>query len=420
MIDPWLRGPTYMDQSWAAWVYPAGVESLLPVQHILFTHFHPDHFHPESFPLLNKDADVLVPETAGSYLRDKARKEGFAKAREIHVGRPERLNELEVHALRVHDHWEFLDETAYVIVENDTAVLFLADLWYIPRALLARWADNRRFAFASLPWGGSIENLLILPEGYELDSLAEYYRYGMDKNTLARRNAVMEHGDFAALASEVNADAMIPGSFGFGMIAPDEEFVKPAPINHWLDQDAFIATLPDRRIKSKLHSMYPGYCYDTESGVMRREGTTKPNHRVTPEMRARSQARRDTSIRLDTEHACKYFLGKIDSALARQRGASLFYQDRMCHVLSGERQFEIHIVNDARQMFLFEQKRDRFTLRAIDRPTGIREIIYMPPSVFSSMVEDWGPKWTDANFSGLVKVSASGWAPYNYLPIFFG
>lgn len=36
----------------------------------------------------------------------------------------------------------------------------------------------------------------------------------------------------------------------------------------------------------------------------------------------------------------------------------------------------------------------------------------MPPSILSSMVEDWGPKWTDANFSGLVKVSASGWEAY--------
>jgi len=409
-----------MEQAWHAWVYPGRVESLLPVQHILFTHFHPDHFHPESFPLLNKDADVLVPATAGCYLRDKAREEGFAKAREIHADRPERLNEIEVHALRIHDHWEFLDETAYVIVENGTAALFLADLWYIPRALLARWADRYRFAFASLPWGGSIETLLILPEGYELASIDEYYRYGFDEGTLTRCNAIMEHGDLPLVASMVDADYMIPGSFGFGWIWPDNEFVKPLPVNHSLDQDAFIATLPDPRIRSKLHSMYPGYCYDTESGVMQREGTTKPNHRVTPEMRARSQARRDTSIRLDTKHARESFLGKIDSALARQRGASLFYQDRICHVLSGERQFEIHVVNDARQKFLFEQKRDRFTLRAIDRPTGIREIIYMPPSVFSSMVENWGPNWTEANFSGLVKVSASGWAPYNYLPIFFG
>lgn len=80
----------------------------------------------------------------------------------------------------------------------------------------------------------------------------------------------------------------------------------------------------------------------------------------------------------------------------------------------------IHVVNDARQMFLFEQKRDQFTLRAIGRPTGVKEIVYMPPSVLSSMVEDWGPKWTDANFSGLVKVSASGWEPYRLLPIYFG
>lgn len=104
----------------------------------------------------------------------------------------------------------------------------------------------------------------------------------------------------------------------------------------------------------------------------------------------------------------------------RLEGSSQFYHDRLRHLLSAEYQFEIHVVNHARQMFLFEQKRAQFTLRAIDQPTGVQEIVYMPPSILSSMVTDWGPKWTDANFSGLVKVSASGWEPYKLMAIFFG
>ena len=409
-----------MDQAWHAWVNPRPIESMDSVNNILFTHFHADHFHPESFPLLNRDADVLVPATAGNYLCNKARESGFTKTREIHAGQPVRMGELEVHALRIHDHWEFLDETAYLIAENDTAALFLADLWYMPPSLLARWKDRYRLAFASIPWGGSLENLCELPEGYELGSFEEYFRYGMDENSLARRNAVMEHGGVMSTASVIDADYMIPGSFGFGWIAPGDGFVKPMPVNQGLDQDAFIASMPDARIKSKLHSMYPGYCYDTDSQMMHCEDTVKPNHRVTPEMRARSHLPRNSSIRLDTEHICRNFLTKIDSALARIRGASPFYQDRMCHLLSGESQFEIHVVNEARQMFLFEQKRDRFALRAIDRPTGLDDIVYMPPLVLNSLVDDWGPKWTDANFSGLVKVSANGWAPYKHLPIYFG
>jgi hypothetical protein len=420
MIDPWLRGPTYMDQAWQAWVYPGGLAALLPVHHILFTHFHPDHFHPESFPLLNKDADMLVPTTAESHLLDKAREGGFAKAREIHGGHSERLNEIEVYSLRIHDHWEFLDETSYLIVENGMAALFLADLWYVPRPLLARWANEYRLAFASLPWGGSVENLLVLPKSYELHSIDEYYRYGRDEGTLARRNALMEHGEISAVASIVGADYMIPGSFGFGWIVPEDEFVRPLPINYWLDQEAFIATMPDPWVKSKLHPMYPGDCYDTDNGEMRRQRAFRPNHRVTPEMRARSSARLDSSIRLDPERIRTRFLTKIDEALGRLKRGSVFYQDRLPHLLSAERQFEIHVVNAERQMFLFEQKRDRFSLRTINRPTGVPEIVYMPPSILNSLVDDWGPKWTDANFSGLVKVSAAGWAPYKSMSSFFG
>ena len=420
MIDPWLRGSTYMDQAWHAWVYPGRVESLPAPQHILFTHFHPDHFHPESFPLLDKDADVLVPTTAGSYLCNKAREEGFSKTREISADQPERLNEFEIHSVRIHDHWEFLDETAYLVVEGDTAALFLADLWYIPPALLARCADRYRLAFASIPWGGSIENLCELPEGYRLDSIEDYYSYGTDESTLARRNAVMEHGGVVAAASVVNADCMIPGSFGFGWIDPAHEFVRPLPVNHGLDQEAFIATYPDARTKSKFKSMYPGDCYDSERNEMRRGGVKEPNHRVTAEMRARALSRRDSSIRLDPDGICASASSRIDAALARLHSGSVFYRDRISLLLSAKYQFEIHVVNDARQMFLFEHNRDRITLRAIDRPTGTREIVYMPPRVLSSMVKEWGPKWTDANFSMLVKVSASGWSPYGLMPIFFG
>jgi hypothetical protein len=44
----------------------------------------------------------------------------------------------------------------------------------------------------------------------------------------------------------------------------------------------------------------------------------------------------------------------------------------------------------------------------------------MVPRVLGGMVEGWGPKWTDANFSGLVELSASGWEPYKYLLAFLG
>ena len=409
-----------MDQAWHAWVYPGDFESLHPIHHILFTHFHPDHFHPESFPLLDKGAGVLVPTTAGSYLSKKAQEAGFARVGEIQAGRPVRLNELEVHSLRIHDHWEFLDETAYLIVEDDIAVLFLADLWYIAPTLLARWRDRYRIAFASIPWGGSAENLLIMPKGYELGSIGEYYRHGFDESTLARRNSIMEHGEFSMIASIVDADYMIPGSFGFGWVAPDSDHVKPLPINHWLDQEAFIATMPNSRIKSKLHPMYPADCYDTHAGEMRRNGKAAPNHRVTPEMRARALSRRDSSIRVDPERVSRCALARISEAIDRLRHSSQFYQDRLPHLLSAEYQFEIHVVNDARQKFLFEQNRDRFALKPIDRPTGVADIVYMPPSVLQSMVEEWGPQWTEANFSGLVKVSASGWAPYKLMSSFFG
>jgi hypothetical protein len=390
------------------------------VQHILFTHFHADHFHPESFPLLNKDADVIVPVTAGGYLCRKAREEGFTRAREIRAEQPLRLNELEVHALRIHDHWEFLDETAYLVVENDTAALFLADLWYMPPALLARVRQRYRLAFASLPWGGNIENLCVMPRGYELDAITDYYRYGMEESTLARRNAVVEHCDLAAIAATVDADCMTPGSFGFGWIAPDDEFVKPLPVNRWLDQEAFIASLPDSPARRKLQPMYPGDCYDSANGAMRRHGSPRPNHPATHEMRARTLAMRDSTARLDPDHIQARALGKIDEALRRFNDSSQFYRERLLHLLSAEYQFEIRLVNDARQMFLFEQKGSRFTVEPIDKPTGVKEFMYMPPAVLSRILDNWGPMWTDANFSMLVKVSARGWAPYKLLSIYFG
>ena len=420
LLDPWLRGPAYMDQAWQAWIYPGRLEALLPASHVLFTHFHPDHFHPESLPLLNKDAQVLVPSTAGSYLRQQACEAGFARVHEIRAGESHRLNSLQVYSLRIQDHWEFLDETAYLLVEDNVAALFLADLWYIPPTLLKRWTGQFRLAFASVPWGGSIENMLVLPEGYELGSFDDYYAYGMDEATIARRNAVMEHGDFAMIASIVDAQYMIPGAFGFGWIQSGEDFVQPLPVNHWLDQEAFIASLPDARLRPRLHSMYPGQSYDTQSGESAGQGAMPPNHRVTPAMRARCAARRDASRRLDAAGFCEKFLARIGDSVARLQNASVFYRDRLAHVLSAELRFEIQVVNEPRQRFLFEQRCERFSLRAIDRPSGVKEVIYVPPSVLASLVDDWGPRWTEANFSALVKVSASGWAPYKSLSCFLG
>jgi len=409
-----------MDQAWRTWIYPGPMKDVLPAQHILFTHFHPDHFHPESFPLLNKDADVLVPVTAGGDLCARARTEGFSRAREIHADRPERLGEIEVHALRIHDHWEFLDETAYLLVENDTAALFLGDLWYMPPALLARWRRRYRLAFASIPWGGNIENLCMLPEGYELGSLRDYYGYGLEPVTLARRNAVMEHGDLPRTAAIVDAEYMIPGSFGFGWISPDDDFVKPLSVNYWLDQEAFIASLPDGPAKSRLHPMYPGDRFDTTTGSMQRSGNPKPNHPVTLSMRKRVLAIRDSAIRLDPQWVGERAVARIGESLDKLRASSQFYQERLPHLLSAEYQFEIRLLNDARQMFLFEQKGDRFSLEAIDRPTGIREYLYMPPVVLKRILDNWGPMWTDANFSMLVKVSSRGWSPYKLLSTYFG
>jgi len=409
-----------MDQSWHAWIYPGDIESLLPVPHILFTHFHPDHFHPESFPLLNKDAEVIVPVTAGGDLCNRARDAGFARVREIRMEQPIRLGDLEVHALRIHDHWEFLDETAYLIVEDGHAALFLADLWYMPPAMLAAVRDRYRLAFASIPWGGSVENLCVLPEGYRVDSIAEYYEYGMDPITLSRRNSVMEHGGVMSIAAVVDADYMIPGAFGFGWISDDDRFVKPMPVNCWLDQEKFISTLPDPRVRAKMHPMYPGDRFDTARGEMHHYGMTQPNHIVTNEMRARSLAYRDSKLCLHAEKTCQQLVSKINSTIDRLRGASQIYRDQLPRVLMAEQQFEIHIVNDARQMFFFEQKRGQFSARPIERSTGLRDILYMPPKVLRSMVEEWGPKWTDANFSGLVKVSASGWAPYQLFSVLLG
>ena len=409
-----------MDQAWQAWIYPGRLESLLPVSHVLFTHWHPDHFHPESLALLNRDAEVIVPTTAGSYLLNQARDAGFSGAREIHALEARRANELEVHSLRINDHWEFLDETAYLIVEDGVGILFLADLWYMPPALLARSLGGQRLAFASIPWGGSLESLCVLPEGYELGSLDEFYRYGMDENTIARRNAVMEHGGFSQIASVVDAHYMIPGSFGFGWIAPEDEFVKPMPVNQWLDQKAFIASTPDADLKSKLHPMYPGECYVTDSGEMRSLAAVRPNHKVTDDMRRRSKAPLDGSARLDPEYIRSRLLGKIADSLARLNGGSLFYRERLPHLLSAELAFEIQVVNQARQRFLFEQRGDRFDIRAIDQPIGLPDVVYMGPSVLTRLAQDWGPKWTDANFSGLVKVSATGWTPYKSLSTLFG
>lgn len=409
-----------MDQAWHAWIYPEPIESLFPVQHVLVTHFHEDHFHPESFPLLNRNAEVLVPTTAGSYLKNKALEAGFEKTKEIHAGRPERLGELEVYSIRIQDHWEFLDETAYLIVENDTAALFLADLWYIPPPLIARWTHQFRLSFASVPWGGSIENMLTLPVGYELGSFDEYYRCGFNEATIVRRNSIMEHAGFSMAAALVDADYMIPGSFGFGWIADTDDLVKPLPVNHWLDQEAFIASLADPKMRSKVHPMYPGDSYDTDTGDARRGGVRDPNHPVTPQMRARAQTRRNSALQIDPEGYCQRFLRRIDEAVARLGNSSCFYRDRLGLVLTAEHQFEIHVINDQRQKFLFEQRRDRFSLRPIDRATGVREIVYMPPSILQSLVDDWGPTWTGANFCGLVKVSSSGWTPYKCMPYYFG
>jgi hypothetical protein len=40
--------------------------------------------------------------------------------------------------------------------------------------------------------------------------------------------------------------------------------------------------------------------------------------------------------------------------------------------------------------------------------------------VLKRILDNWGPMWTDANFSMLVKVSSRGWSPYKLLSTYFG
>src|SRR2546425_759203 len=178
LIDPWLHGSTYMDQSWLAWSYPGPRESLLAPDFLLFTHYHKDHFHPPSVHQLSRRSTVVVPVTAGGFFAERVRQFGFPHVYEIAADTPLQLGDFEVHSVRINDQWEFLDETGYLIVEGHQTALFLADLWYLPESLLRRVCAGAHASFAALPWGGSLQALCVFPEGFRLESLEEYYRYG--------------------------------------------------------------------------------------------------------------------------------------------------------------------------------------------------------------------------------------------------
>ena len=117
-------------------------------------------------------------------------------------------------------------------------------------------------------------------------------------------------------------------------------------------------------------------------------------------------------MQLSGELIAQQFLKKIERRISQLRNASDLYQDRLSHILRASRQIEFQIVNEAKQVFLFEQDGDRFRMQEVSAPTGARNIVYIPPSVMVSLVTEWGPCWTEAEFSGVVKVSASGWEPY--------
>ena len=88
-------------------------------------------------------------------------------------------------------------------------------------------------------------------------------------------------------------------------------------------------------------------------------------------------------------------------------------------ILQASRQIEFQIVNEARQVFLFEQDGARYRMREIDAPSGARDIVFIPPSVMTALVTEWGPCWTEAEMCTLVKVSATGWEPYLILKQLF-
>ena len=120
---------------------------------------------------------------------------------------------------------------------------------------------------------------------------------------------------------------------------------------------------------------------------------------------------------------------EIAGQLSGAKGDGIVSAERMCRgiimgrhqeILRGSRQIEFQIVNGSRQTFLFEQDAERFRMREVSAPTGAPNIVYISPSVMVSLVTDWGPCWTEAEFSGLVKVSASGWAPYLIMQQMFG
>lgn len=412
LLDPWLQGSTYMDQAWLAWSYPGPLERVLKSDFLMFTHYHKDHFHPPSVERISRKAEVVVPTTAGGFFRERAQEFGFARVHEISPGAPLRLGEFEVHSIRVNDHWEFLDETAYLIVEDGQAALFLADLWYLPEALLRRLCAEFHVRFAAIPWGGSLQDLCVMPEGFRLDSFEEYYRHGMDDATIARKNSVQEYDAYIHVARPVGADCLTPGSFGFGWIQPGGNLVQPIPINGWLDQDQFLATLPDPEIRAKSHPMYPGDRFTGEGTFHRRGGSSSPNSPVTDSMRALTLSRTAVHLPLDGEFVSQQFLKKIDQRISQLRKSSDPYRNRLSDVMKASRQIEFQILNESRQVFLFEQQGERFRMGEVGAPTDARDIVYIPPSVMMSLVTEWGPCWTEAEFSGLVKVSASGWEPY--------
>jgi hypothetical protein len=213
------------------------------------------------------------------------------------------------------------------------------------------------------------------------------------------------------MARAVEADVMVPAGFGFGMVVPGHDVVRPAPISHWLDQQAFIQTLPDPAMRARTRPMYAGDQMDSDGGARPFPGSTSPNTRVTDAMRAHILAPRDPRPVLDGRATTDGFRRKVEGRLAQLRSWD-FYEDGLACLLAASRQIEFQIVNESRQVFLFEQDGERFRLREVSRPTGARDIVYLPPAVMTSLVSDWGPCWTEAEFSGLVKVSASGWSPY--------
>lgn len=419
LLDPWLEGSTYMDQCWLAWSYPGPIDELLSSDILLFTHYHKDHFHPPSLSRMSKDCEVVVPTTAGSFFRDWARQTGFAKVREIGPGHSFRLGDFEIHSVRIADHWEFLDETAYLIVDGDQAALFLADLWYLPEAVVRSACAGFHVCFAAVTWGGELQDLFVLPDGFRLDSLEEYYRYGWDEATLSRKNAINEYTPYLHLAKHLKADCLVPGSLSFGWIHPNEDRVKPLPMCRWLGQEQYIENLPDPELRGKSHPMYPGDRFDPERGFYRANGSSRPNTPVTQAMRCLANSRKGTGIELDGEAVSARFLDKISARIAELRDASSLYGDPLSGILQASRQIEFQIVNEARQVFLFEQDGARYRMREIDAPSGARDIVFIPPSVMTALVTEWGPCWTEAEMCTLVKVSATGWEPYLILKQLF-